>query len=348
MATEDHHAAVGFAIGSEEALERIFPFKPKAATLGHCIAHGINQSLLRDLHYGAWAKVSDQSDPYTVSISCPTDDLDLDSYATRYQGYLKAVGTAKDLYEQHQDKLSKDVHFLPPFGLAMERTKSIQLLHYPPSGTLDYMDYLYSATNRRWENLLGYNGYDGAQNSLLERIVDLVPIAADGGGAGADAIKSVQDVFTETYLPQMLNVFLEASSSGATTQPIVAYGGPVIDYLQQKLNPVDLNSDNTSIQVLSLFSIPFMNDGPPTPVLCANHPAKFMYYSPTPDPEEPPTDFRQVLMQDLVAAGWQAHMAEHQDDDPLATLQNVTARWANRQHEVDEIFEEQVAEFTEG
>jgi hypothetical protein len=309
---------------------------------------------LRDNYDGAWARVSTPdkvpvpTSVYTVYMSVPLATADLTSYSQSIPAFLKAVNTALQIYNA-QKNLPPTVKFLPPFGLAMQKTTSIQLLHYPPLTTLDYMDYLYSATNRRWENLLANNNYPGNLNTLNETIVDLVPIAADGGPAGNKAISSAQTAFTQTYVPQMLNVFLQSNTNNTATTPVVAYGGEVLKYLKT-LNLKDLNPNNKTPGPLSLFMVPWMNGGPPTPVLYANHPAQFMYYPDTslmkPPPSSADAAYKAILVQDLTAAGWQSMMSHVPNLDPLQTLQGMISSWAAQPALVDAIFAEQIAEFT--
>jgi hypothetical protein len=326
--------SVTFPIGTESDLTPLFAYSPTDVTLKDGIEHTINQTLLRDLFYGSWAQAwLDKSGQYQVQISSPNVDHDFTAYSSKIPAFIAAASTGLGIYNANRSKLpKKGFGFLPPFGLSMVNTTSIQLLHYPPSETVDFMDYLYSPTNRRWENLLGYNAYQGAQNTLVETIVDLIPIAADGGSAGSTALEAVQDAFV-TYVREMLNVYLRPSPGGTATQPIVAYGGPVISYLETNFNQPKLD-------VLSLISLQLMTAGPATPVLCANHPSRFLYYKPGQEKE-----FTEMLVQDLTAAGWQTKMSQNPDADPRQTLQDVSTYWDQNPNLVDQIFAEQVAEF---
>ena len=166
-------------LGSEEELTGLFRI-PTGASLGDVIGHVFNQTLQRDLFYGAWADVWDDDGQYGVKITSPQDDVS--AYGDVIPPFLAAA--KKGLAKYKELKITDpDLSFLPPMGLSMVRRKSVQLLHYPPTEAMTYSDYLYSPTNRRWESLLGYNGCDGSQYSLLETIVDAVPIAAPGGDA---------------------------------------------------------------------------------------------------------------------------------------------------------------------
>jgi hypothetical protein len=327
--------SVAFPIGTATELTPLFAYSPTSVTLEVGIEHTLNQTLLRDLFYGSWAQtwLDTKSGQYQLQISSPHADHDFAAYTPMIPAFIAAASTGLGIYNANKTRLpTEGFSFLPPFGLSMANTRSIQLLHYPPSETVDFMDYLYSPTNRRWENLLAYNAYPGAENTLVETIVDLVPIAADGGSAGSTALEAVQDAFV-TYAREMLNVYLRPSPGGTATQPIVAHGGPVIGYLETNFN-------QSKLDVLSLISLQLLAGGPATPVLCANHPSRFFYYEPGQEKE-----FKEMLVQDLTAAGWQTKMSQNPDGDPGETLQAVSQYWEKNSKLVDRIFAEQVAEF---
>ena len=347
---------VQFSIGSEASLSPLFPFikpqsTPKAYTslLQHFIQLSLSQSLQRDGFYGAWPQVVGSPAEYKISITSFDPNADVTAYATAYPQFLAAVTVAATAYNAVPHPPA-GVSFLPPFGLSMINTKSVQLLHYPPAVTLTYMDYLYSETNRRWESLLALNNSVGSQNTMMETITDLFPIAADGGGSGATAIQPWTGKF-DAYVPQMLSVFLRGNGAGTSTQPIVAYGGEVLKYLETTYLPTDINPNTNNkvdpktgkpvLSPLSLFVHAFTTDGSTTPVLCANHPAQFTYY-PSESPQYP-TNYQLVLQQDLICAAWQVAMSRNPQADPLLTLQNAEKQWAI----VDPaIFNNQVLEFT--
>ena len=347
---------VQFTLGTEADLTPLYPFKPPSIPLEDFIGLCLNQTLQRDGLYGAWAQVWWSAGNVEVVITSPDPDVDVTPYVTVYPQWLAAVSTALTAYNAVYAKISPPppappdpagIAFLAPFGLAMLNTRSVQLLHYPPTETLSFVDYLYSPTNRRWESLLVFNGSAGSQNTLLETITDLIPVAANGGSSGSTAIGPFASAFGQ-YVPQMLNVFLRPSPGGKATQPVVGYGGPVMSYLQSTYKPVDISPvtghPTATLAPLSLFLQQFMQKGPLTPVLCANHPSKFMYYP----SQNPPTDYTLILQQDLTAARWQVQMAQNPDADPVATLGNAWNYWTSSDQTVllNTILAEQIAEFT--
>ena len=340
--------SVAFPIGTKAELTPLFAYQPAKVELTEGITHTINQILQRDLLYGTWASAwPDKSGQYQVTIASPDPDHDLTDYKTRIPAFIAAVSTGLGIYTANQAKLPPTgvVSFLPPFGLSMLNTESIQLLHYPPTETLDFIDYLYSPTNRRWENLLAYNSYPGERNTLVETIVDLIPIAAPGGSTGARALEPVEDAFAP-YVKQMLDVYLRPSPGGKATQPIVAYGRPVRDYLQK-------NFAQPELAVGSVISLQLMTGGPATPLLCANHPSDFLSAAGKHEELEPgrvdqtypQQDPKTILLQDLKSARWQAAMSQNPDADPKRTFQDASDYWDQNPDLVAQIFAEQMAEF---
>lgn len=340
MATSNN---VQFSIGSASSLQDLFSFDPTDVRLGDGISHCINQTLIRDGYVGAWAQVRpDKDGVYHVGIASPSQDHDLTPYTTLLPAFLQAVAAARTVFDDHQAELDQlatkagtTASFLPPFGMATALVESVQLLHYPPTETLTYFDYLYSPTNRRWENLLGYNGCPGERMMSLERVVDAVPVATSGGAGGATVVQAVDGAFPD-YVKQMLAVFLRATPSGKSTQPIVAYGTPVHNLLRDHFG-----QQNTG--VLSLCELQIV-PGTITPVLCANHPAEFLMYDPQQDKLD---DFKEILLQDLIAAGWQTTMSAAPDKDAAQVLEEVTKQWTGKSALREHIFEQQLAEFVD-
>ena len=295
------------------------------------IAHGINQTMQRDGLLGSWADVyRDKGDTLSVKLSAPFEQVK--GYAKMLPAFVNAARTGYSAYMEHRATiLQGKLIFYLPVGLPMLATRSVQLLHYPPYEARTYSDYLYSPTNRRWESLLGYNDYDPAGVTLLERICDAVPLA--GPGSDATVINEVEKYFIP-YGKAMLAALLD--QSGPRTQPVVAYGGPAHGWLKSAF-PTQVKRMPTLFSVLELR----VGAGKAlTPVLCANHPSEFLFFT-----EHNAKWAFEITMQDLIAARWQAHMAEHRDADPVKVLQEAKARWEGDRKRVQEIVEAQKAEF---
>jgi hypothetical protein len=336
-------------LGRAPQLYQLFSYANPGLALTDLITHGLNQTLRRDGFVGAWAYayVTATGD-YRVKIGSPCDDLT--PYERLIPNFLDAGRLALDVYNG-KGVQGPAIQFLLPFGLAMANVRSVQLLHYPPTETFSYMDYLYSPTNIRWECLLVQNGIDPAEIPLLERIVDVVPIAADGGNSSG--IDPYNDAFIDYGKAQIRN-FLQTSAGGFTA-PLVAYGNPVSNWLwsafrDQIAAQLQATGTDNPLRVLSLVTLDIV-EGARTPVLCANHPSKYLYYSSVPlaDTSKPgegkyasPVT---VMRQDLVAAGWQCAMAKEWNRDAAETLALMNERWA-ADADVERVIADQDAEFS--
>lgn len=304
--------------GSEEELARVFSYPDELnnsglSSLAEFLSFKFNQTLLRDRHYGAWAQVVIQEGEYVLKLSSPHHDMHV--YKDLIEDYLNAAKTGLKICEDNNCEVN-GMKFMVPFGLAKANTKSVQLLHFPPMETFVYKDYLFSPTNRRWENLLVYNKLRGVNFHALETIVDCVPLAAPGGAS--DEIAPFNYTFTP-YVKEMLRARLDCTTG--ITQPIIAYGGPVMGWLESAYP--DQTGDK--LEVLSLVELHLFGDDTRTYLLCANHPSKYLYYTSQPYSEEK----KDILTQDLIAAGWQARMAYHPDEDPWKVLDELKTHWTD-------------------
>jgi hypothetical protein len=313
--------------GTEQELSALFSYTDEEqatnlTTIEAYIAHAFNQSLMRDGFYGCWAQVLQNADEqYVLKMYSPHNDLS--AYEKKIPEYLKAGKIALTIYQENEKEIIKEgkgqMRFLLPFGLSMVNTRSIQLLHFPPLETFVYQDYLYSPTNRRWENLLGCNKLVEANFPELETIVDCVPIAAPGDDSTGIA------PFNNTFTPYVKNMLLaRLSTFGHVTQPVVAYGGPVRDWLEQTF-PDQITE---KLEPLSLVELKLLGNEIVTPVLCANHPSMYLYYTDDYKKEDAAAK-KECMTQDLIAAGWQAKMAYHPHGDPQKVLDHYKDYWTD-------------------
>jgi len=326
----EEHRCIDIGLGYHHNIEGLFRFGDPSPRLEDAITFVFNQTLQRDRFYGAWAQAYRNGDgEYRLKITSPQDDIS--AYRTLIPRYIAAGQLAHTRYYQDIPSSARSRwEFLLPFGLPMANVKSVQLLHFPPLETFTYKDYLYSPTNRRWECLLAQNGFDGAHNAAVERIVDVAPIAAPGG-AGSELSDYNQDFIP--YAKAQLRNFLRPlrDTDDQLTQPMIAYGEPVHAWLTEafelKQTPAVLD-----IVRLSILDAPEGRTPPETWVLCANHPSEYLYDTDLPlsDAFEPNGDYPppiNVMCQDLIAAGWQAHMSEHPGDDPHRVLAELQQKW---------------------
>jgi hypothetical protein len=344
--------SVDIALGTAPEVYQLFSYANPALALTDVISHGFNQSLQRDLLFGSWADAYiHESGEYRVKLTSPNHDLS--GYVDRVGDYLAAGRLALKTFNTKVTR-ANGLQFLLPFGLATTNVRSVQLFHFPPNETFCYADYLYSPTNRRWECLLAQNGFDSRDNTLVERIVDVVPIAAAGGAMNEIAPYNFDFL---DYGQKQLCTFLAAGTP--VTPPMVAYGGPVRDWLW-KSYPDQIKAQlggggDNPLWVLSLVDLEIVT-GTRTPVLCANHPSMYLYDTDVPVDKVSAarsSDTGQaseylapltVMREDLIAAGWQAAMSSDWDADAAATLSRMQDRWA-ADDEVKDIMREQDTEF---
>jgi hypothetical protein len=320
---------IQFKLGSWDEMADVFAWdKSLGIRLQDWIAHGLNQTMQRDGLLGGWADVYESpGDNLSVKMSAPFGAVK--GYAKMVPAFINAARIGYQTYLANRKTIDQGkLFFWPPIGMTMLATKSVQLLHYPPYEARSFSDYLYSPTNRRWESLLGHNGYDITRVTPLERICDAVPLA--GPGSDATYIQKVEPAFYN-YGKAMLSALLRAS--GSRTQPVVAYGGPAHDWLKSVFH----SQIKRTPQLFSVYLLKIVPDRALTPVLCANHPSQFLFYE-----EYGPKWRFDTILQDLVAARWQAEMAEHPDADPVKVLHESQANWQSQRARVHEIVAEQI------
>jgi len=324
------HNSIDIGLGYYEDIAGLFSFGEDSPDLVDTLTFVFSQTLQRDMFFGSWAQAyRNGNGEYRLKITSPTHDVS--AYAVLIPQYIAAGKLALASYYQNIPATAREGwEFLLPFGLAMANVKSIQLLHFPPLETFTYKDYLYSPTNRRWECLLAQNGFHGANNTPVERIIDVAPIAAPGGAG--NELSDYNNAFIP-YAKAQLQNFLQplAVSDNKVTQPMVAYGGPVHEWLQQAFELPQVPGV-LELVALNILTAEAGQNAPTTWVLCANHPSEYLYDTDLPlsDACKPNGDYPApitVMCQDLVAAGWQAHMSEHPADDPHKVLAAQQERW---------------------
>lgn len=327
-------SSIDIKLGYESEISGLFKFGEYGPTLTEAITFIFSQTLQRDMFFGAWAQAYINGDgEYRLKITSPCDDIS--TYKELIPKYIEAGKKALKTYNLSVlDSAPKTWEFLLPFGLAMVNVKSIQLLHFPPLETFTYKDYLYSPTNRRWECLLNQNDFNSINNTSVERIIDIAPIAAPGG-AGKE-LTNYNSLFV-SYAKSQLNNFLRPQevTKNTFTQPVIAYGAPVRLWLENNYQS-QLKSLKTSLplRTLQIIKLNMLEEDPTimTWVLCANHPSEYLYdtsislQDATKKNGKYPAPI-DVICQDLIAAGWQAHMSEHPGDDPYKTLHDMEERW---------------------
>ena len=186
--------------------------------------------------------------------------------------------------------------------MALQNRRSIELLHFPPDYSLTQaQDYLRSNTTDRWAELLTFNGVDASQTPAYQTIIDIAPIAAPAS-AGA-ALTDTYGYFKDYQLRMVKEMTLQ---SAAKPLPMVAFGAPVRNWIQQQYGP--------QVGVLGLVSIS-PQPGAQVPVLGANHPSAIWYAADKDshggDQDAADAAGLKMMGQDLTAACWQAGMGRY-------------------------------------
>ncbi|MND85706.1 hypothetical protein D3C80_776420 [compost metagenome] len=318
MATADAR----IALGNQERVTRLFAYPNNCGvicyrdwSLEQTVEHYLSQSVRRDGYASASVRVVRDNDQLFANIS---------HVPQSYAKPLKALLAAGDLAFEGATHLSRDgkwAHdwrlFLP-LGMALEKRRSIELLHFPPDYSLTQaQDYLRSATSERWASLLVRNGVEPQQTPAFQTIIDIAPIAAPP--SAGKRLEGVYGYFRD-YQVQMVRSLSRTADGQAL--PMVAFGTPVRNWVRQQYGP--------TLKVLGLAAI---NTGPgqKVDVLGANHPSYIWYAADKANHKGNLQKADQVglkiMGQDLSAACWQAGMGRDHRADAKATLAACTHKW---------------------
>ncbi|GAB7125830.1 hypothetical protein JCM19000A_03370 [Silvimonas sp. JCM 19000] len=294
-------------------------------TLEQTVQHWMAASVTRDGYSNAKVSVSAQNGHEILSISgVPAD------YGVYVQNFMQesAKAAADVPAVQAAGKWQSDWSFFEVLGMPLRNQKTVQLLHFPPDTVkTTSQDYMQAATTQRWASLLVMNGVASTATDSYQRIMDIAPIAAPA--SAGKQLEGVYDYFNDASTGLIQSWTAPAPGTSAP-RAMVAMGGPARAWLSSyyKLPPVN---------VLTLTSIS-PKPGQTVPVLGGNHPSLIWYAS---DPAGHGGDVKaaneagkQVMLQDLTVACWQANMGQTPAADPTATLNTCTTQWQNQQTQV--------------
>lgn len=333
---------VEFPIGEEDLLCRLFAYD-FSTNFNYFMSHWIRQSLQLDGVVGSWVQVyfNNTDHQYYVKMAAPNQDLS--SYRQILQRFIAAGATALATFEQ-RGLLARGLQFMMPVGLPLQAYRSVFLLHYPPTEAGQFSDYIYSNTNGRWESLLGLNHVQ-CNPVLLERMVDILPLLADGGAGSR--LENYTLYFVD-YVREQVSNFLSHNAQDGFTVPLVIGGIPALQAFQQAFaNQLADFSEHYSpeMPVTHTFSAELVQ-GFQTPIIYANHPSEFLFAMDESDEETRAKGYesaRDVLREDLICAGWQVEMAKDPSRDPLAIRDSVEAYWTDER--VASVMRQQKMEF---
>jgi hypothetical protein len=320
-----------------------------------------NQSLQRDGMNGGWVQII-KPDPtaaeWDIKVTHPTADVSgfVKQITKLFELSSKAVDSWQAWCQQHTDRPANWAFCLPE-GLAFVNYQSVQLLHFPPSKSLDYYDYLYAPTITRWDDLLVSTGMPRENVRLQDRIIDIVPVGAPSN-AGSALQKAGLDTAFGDYVKAMLDLCLVPPTYNTTgkthTLPMVALGSPVRDLLwslyKDQMEPQVPNDGRKykSPMVGDVYVITgLVNEHPTlqTSLLIANHPSMYNYdvdYT----PEQFWADPRATLTQDMPAAEWNGAMSTNPEQDPHAAMATANSHWVGADEKLYAQFCAQNTEFS--
>ncbi len=323
--------AASVELGDGATLTSLFsyPNNDKPQTLAQTVQRYLQQSAQRDVLVGVDVTVVADGGRYAATYSGSGLPA---GYGDRLAQFLKIgeEGVAAQVRMQQDGKWdSKDWRLFLPLGLAMADQKSVQLLHFPPDTSLTQQDYLDSATSRRWESLLELNGASTADVALYERIVDIAPIAAPA--SAGNSLAAAYDYFRD-YAFDMLNYSVQPRPAPAKPLPVVAYGSPVRQWVQDNLKAKLPVLGTAYVQVGQTANVPFLG---------ANHPSYIWYAA-----KQSRTLALRTMHDDLASACWQVKTAADPGLDIKAAVSQCTAYWDQRDEQVCELTEIQAYEKT--
>ena len=316
--------SVNVPLGTTQSLTTLYSYpngQTQSQSLEQTIEHYLNQRLSRDLIGQASVDVVLKDDNYNAIIS--GDSKTVDDYSLQLTTFLsngEVAASAVQALKKDGKWDDKDWRFFLPLGLSIVNQRSVQLLHFPPDYSLPDQDYLNSKTSQRWEQLLMLNNVTAADVTLFESILDVAPIAAP-----ASAGSTLSDTYSyfEPYVLKMLPLLLDLDEGASEALPIVAYGGPVRDWVKSyyKLTDFGVNTftqipiTKTNDQLASSTSVN-------APILGANHPS-YIWYA-----KDQGRDYAlEVMKQDLISACWQASMGDNPKQAGQTVLDSCTTSW---------------------
>ncbi len=310
--------SVTVPLGNTQTLTTLYSYpngQPQTQSLAQTIEHYLNQRLSRDLISQPSVSVILNGSDYSAVIS--GDSKTVDDYSLQLTTFLAngqlAAKAVQDLKTAGKWD-AKDWRFFLPLGLSIVNQRSVQLLHFPPDYSLPDQDYLNSKTSQRWEQLLTLNNVPQQDVTLYESILDVAPIAAPASAGG-----TLSDTYSyfEPYVLKMLPLLLDLDEGATKALPIVAYGGPVRDWVTSHYKLTGFGV-NTYTQIPVSQGTGFVN----APILGANHPS-YIWYA-----KDQGRDYAlKVMEQDLISACWQASMGSNPNQGGQAVLDTCTTGW---------------------
>ncbi len=311
-------------LGDEIRVTALFSFPncenncAETRTLQETVEHYFKQSMERDGYKDSSVQINNTSGQFYARFT--------GSAAERYPGAVEAFLNAGDLGLTGESKLKADGKWKPnwrfflPLGLALTNHPTVELLHFPPDYVLSRdQDYMAAKTTLRWTDLLEHNGLTSDEAVRDQAIIDIAPIAAPANDG-----KNLEGVYSsfEDYIRKLLELW-DKSAEKDVAEPIVAFGGPVREWLKSTFS-IGLN-----VGQLGTLNVPSVGNAP---ILAANHPS-FIFYVVSRKGDSDQQRFENgmaTMKQDVVAACWQARMGRQPSSDATEALQHCGSQWEPR------------------
>jgi len=306
---------VRFDLGTSANLTKLYsyPNSSNGMSLKETLEHYLNQNLQRD-HIPQGSAVVAIRTGTTYETVIRGNSAAVNSYQSALSSFFtngNLAVTAEQNIRNNSGWNDAEWRLFLPHGLAITNQRTVQLLHFPPDYSLTEQDYLNSSTSRRWEELLTLNNVPEEELTFYEAILDIAPIAAPASeGSSLDATYS----YFESYVLGMLSLLTKASTSNAI--PIVAYGGPVRNWLSNHYNLQGFGVNSVAeIEIVT---------GVNAAVIGANHPSYIWYAT----ENGRPYTF-DIMEQDLISACWQQSMGSNPQQNANTVMSGCTTTWQN-------------------
>ena len=331
---------ISIPLGDASIIGQLFSYPNipgSSESLEDTIVHWITLTLQRDGFASEGVSASVQTSGSTLTLNLNSSGFmpgDVSQYQSRIPTFLangaQALNTdipaikAAGLWDPKNDGW----RLMLPMGMAMVNQLALQLFHYPPMNLLNpSQDYLNDAVPARWSELLEINGAITSEiRDLLNIVVDSAPIAAsDDQGTYISPTVTPVDYFKNYQMAQLSMLLNVSANSPSYTIPLMVYGAPARGVFAELFGITLGVNQAATVQIVP---------GLTTPVLAANHPYYFYAQAQGFDtvgsgkllPANCPKAAG-IMVQDLIAAGWQFSMAGDPTQDPNEVLKKYTTMW---------------------
>ena len=229
-------------------------------TLEETVRLYIDSSLKRDGYFNTTTRLDEKDILLFIDIDGDVPQRYGDELSNFFDiGDLAIAATEK---MKSDGKWRDDWRMMLPLGLAIDRHKSVQVMHFPPIYVLTRdQDYLKARTTKRWADLLTRNGVAKDETDRYQTVIDVAPIGAPSN-AGSELGESY-DYFRE-YAKELIEDWSKPEAGTTQSRPLMAFGSPVRHWINDTYGLNLKNMETASIT---------MTTGRTVEVFTANHPS---------------------------------------------------------------------------